>query len=79
VSKGNEPVNDGDRCVVGRAPQVNAMLLNEFLKAHHKSEEQEAAIANQQKQIEALASGLQKVNAQLELNKPAPQTVMNNE
>jgi hypothetical protein len=55
------------------------MLLNEFVKAHHKSEEQEAAIANQQKQIEALASGLQKVNAQLELNKPAPQTVMNNE
>jgi hypothetical protein len=62
-----------------RYEAVNAMLLNEFLKAHRKIEEQEAAIANQQKQIEALASGLQKVSAQLELNKPPPQTVMNNE
>jgi trimeric autotransporter adhesin len=62
-----------------RYDQVNAMLLNEFLKAHHKIEEQEAAIARQQKQIEALTAGLQKVNAQLELNKPPPQTVMNNE
>jgi hypothetical protein len=34
-------------------------------------------IASQQKQIEALTSGLQKVNAQLELNKLAPQTVKN--
>jgi hypothetical protein len=31
-----------------------------------------------QKQIEALTAGLQKVSAQLELNKPAPQTVLNN-
>jgi hypothetical protein len=62
-----------------QSAQVNAMLLNEFLKAHHKIEEQEAAIARQQKQIEALTAGLQKVNAHLELNKPAPQTVMNNE
>jgi trimeric autotransporter adhesin len=39
---------------------------------------QEATIAKQQKQIEALTAGLQKVSAQLELNKPAPQTVLNN-
>jgi Chaperone of endosialidase len=56
---------------------VNAMLLNEFLKEHRKNEEQEATIARQQKQIEALAEGLQKVSAQLEVNKPAPQTVLN--
>lgn len=41
------------------------MLLNKFLKAHRKMEEQEAAIARQQKQIDALTAGLQKVSAQL--------------
>ena len=63
-----------------RYNQVNAMLLNEFLKAHRKVQEQEATIitangllmqskratiAKQQKQIEALTAGLQKVSAQL--------------
>ena len=56
---------------------VNAMLLNEFLKEHRKNEEQEAMIARQQKQIDALAAGLQKVSAQLEASKPAPQVVNN--
>jgi len=41
------------------------MLLNEFLKEHRKVEEQGATIARQQKQIEALTAGLQKVTAQL--------------
>jgi hypothetical protein len=40
---------------------------------------QEAAIALQQKQIEALTASLQRVSAQLELNKPAPQTVKNDD
>jgi uncharacterized coiled-coil protein SlyX len=39
---------------------------------------QEANAARQQKQIDALTAGLQKVNAQLELTKTAPQTVLNN-
>jgi hypothetical protein len=38
----------------------------------------DSELARQQKQIKALAAGLQKVSAQLELNKPAPQTVLNN-
>jgi hypothetical protein len=62
-----------------RYDQVNAMLLNEFLKEHRKNEQQEATIARLQKQIEALAAGLQKVSAQLEVNKPGPQTVLNNQ
>jgi predicted ribosome quality control (RQC) complex YloA/Tae2 family protein len=37
----------------------------------------QAAAARQQKQIEALTSGLQRVSARLELNKSAPQTVLN--
>jgi Chaperone of endosialidase len=56
-----------------RYDQVNAMLLNEFLKEHRKNEEQEAAIARQQKQIDVLTAGLQKVSAELELSKRAPQ------
>jgi hypothetical protein len=62
-----------------RYEAVNAMLLNEFLKEHRTVQEQEATIARQQKQIEALAVGLQKVNAQLDLNKSVPQTVLNSQ
>jgi len=54
------------------------MLLNEFLKAHRRIEEQEATIARLQKQIDAVTAGLQKVSAQLEVSKPAPQTALNN-
>jgi Chaperone of endosialidase len=54
-----------------RYEAVNAMLLNEFLKEHRKVEQLE-------KQIEALTAGLQKVSAQIELSKPAQQTVLNN-
>jgi len=62
-----------------RYDAVNAMLLNEFLKEYRKNEEQGATIARQQKQIEALAAGLQKVNAKLEVSRPAAQTVLNNQ
>jgi len=53
-----------------RYEAVNAMLLNEFLKARRQ-------IDAQQKQINALTEGLQKVSAQLEASKPAPQVVNN--
>src|SRR6266852_952002 len=69
-----------------RYEAVNAMLLNEFLKEHRTVQElkstaakQEATIAHQQKQIEALSAGLQKVSAQIEVSKPAPQMVGNNQ
>ena len=65
---------------------VNAMLLNEFLKAHKKLEAQDATIAElkstvakQQKGMEALTAQVQKVSAQIEVNKPAPQLTANNE
>jgi len=72
-----------------RYEQINAMLLNEFLKEHQKVEKLEATVAEQQKnfqsklveqekRIEALASGLQKVSAQSEATKPAPQVAVNN-
>ncbi len=69
-----------------RYEAVNAMLLNEFLKEHRTVQElkstaakQEATIAHQQKQIEALSAGLQKVSAQIEVTKRAAQTVLNNQ
>jgi hypothetical protein len=39
----------------------------------------EMAIAKQQKQIESLSVGLQKVSAQIALTKSTPQTVVNNQ
>ena len=67
-----------------RYDQVNAMLLNEFLKEHKafveeqgKVQEQGMTIALLEKQIAALTAGLQKVSAQLEASKPAPQVVDN--
>jgi hypothetical protein len=62
-----------------RYDAVNAMLLNEFLKEHRKVEEQGATIARQQKQIEVLTAGLQKVSDQLEANQPTPQGVAINQ
>jgi hypothetical protein len=64
-----------------RSDAVNAMLLNEFLKEHCKVEQLtkdfESQLVEQQKQIEVLTAGLQKVSDQLELGKPAPQIVVN--
>ncbi|MGE5212986.1 MAG: tail fiber domain-containing protein [Nitrospirota bacterium] len=67
-----------------RYDAVNAMLLNEFLKEHRafveeqrQVQEQSATIVHLERQIEALAAGLQKVSAQLETTKPAPQVVNN--
>ncbi len=66
-----------------RYEAVNAMLLNEFLKEHRKVEQLtkdfESKLAEQEKQIEVLTEGLQKVSAQLEANKTAPQIVLNNQ
>ena len=69
-----------------RDDAVNAMLLNEFLKEHRTVQElksvvakQETAAAQQQKQIAALTAGLQKVSAQVEVSKPLPQMVVNNQ
>jgi uncharacterized coiled-coil protein SlyX len=89
-----------------RYEQINAMLLNEFLKEHHKVEQQgrqireanckvqeqqvtinelKSTVAQQQEEMKVFAatlkdqaSQIQKVSAQLEAGRPAPQTVLNN-
>ena len=84
--------DDGEIYTV-RYEAVNAMLLNEFLKEHRKVERQEATIAElksmvaqQQKGMEVLtatvkeqAAQIQKVSAQLEVNRSAPQIVDNHQ
>jgi hypothetical protein len=55
-----------------RYEAVNAMLLNEFIKARRQ-------IDAQQKQIEALTAGLQKVSDQPEMSDATPQMVSNNQ
>jgi hypothetical protein len=69
-----------------RYDMVNAMLLNEFLKEHQKVQELEVTVAQQKKDMEVFAANLkeqasqiQKVSAQVELNKTAPRTVLNNQ
>ena len=76
-----------------RYEAVNAMLLNEFLKEHRKFEEQsrkveqqEATIAQLKKDMEVFVASLkeqaaqiQKVSAQLDVSKTAPQVVLNNQ
>jgi len=65
-----------------RYEQINAMLLNEFLKAHRKVQEQEATIEQLKKDFQATvaqlatrldeqASQIQKVNAQLAASSPS--------
>jgi hypothetical protein len=88
---------EGKPCSV-RYDQVNAMLLNEFLKEHKKVEQQQATIgqlksnaARQEAtigelkkdigvltaQLKEQAAQIQKVSAQVEMSKPAPNVVRN--
>ncbi len=70
-----------------RYDQVNAMLLNEFLKEHRKNEEQQKQINVLTAQLNEQAAQIQKVSAQIEASKfatgrirgggPAPQVVNN--
>jgi len=73
-----------------RYDQVNAMLLNEFLKEHREVQELQATGAQQQKsfqpkleaqekQIAVLTSGLRKIDAQFELRKPEQQLAFKNQ
>ena len=62
-----------------RYEQVNAMLLNEFLKEHRQVQDLKGIVTLQQKQIEALTAGLQKVSARVEKSTRAPQTIASNQ
>jgi hypothetical protein len=68
-----------------RYDQVNAMLLNEFLKEHKKVQDLEVTVAQQKKGMEMLsarlkeqAAQIQKVSAQVEMSKPATKVTLSN-
>jgi septal ring factor EnvC (AmiA/AmiB activator) len=74
-----------------RYEAVNAMLLNEFVKEHHKVEEQSSQIARQDRKLQKLdatvvqlhsalkeqAAQIRKVSDQLSATQPAPRLVTN--
>jgi hypothetical protein len=62
-----------------RYEAVNSMLLNEFLKAHQKIEDQQKHIDALEAELNEQKVLIQKVSAQLELQKPPAQTVANNQ
>jgi bifunctional pyridoxal-dependent enzyme with beta-cystathionase and maltose regulon repressor activities len=55
-----------------RYEAVNAMLLNEFIKEHHKVEQLEAAVAT-------LTAVVEKVSAHVQASKSATQIVLNSQ
>jgi endosialidase-like protein len=67
-----------------RYETIPILLLNEFLKEHKKVEDQQASISQLKSEMQTMvaqlkeqAAQIQKVSAQLEINKPAPQVVAN--
>ena len=78
VAAGDKELCDKDGNVnTVRYEQINAMLLNEFLKEHKKVEEQQVTISDLKKdlgvltaQLKEQAADIQKVSAQLEMRRP---------
>jgi hypothetical protein len=62
-----------------RYDQVNAMLLNEFLKEHRRVHELEQGMAGLTAQLKEQAAQIQKVSAQIEMTKPTTKVVLNNQ
>jgi hypothetical protein len=59
-----------------RYEQINAMLLNEFLKEHRKMEDQQKQINALTVQLKEQAAQIQKVSAQVKMSRPAQQVAM---
>jgi acetyl-CoA acetyltransferase len=62
-----------------RYEQINAMLLNEFLKEHRTVQELKNEVAALTATVKEQAAQIQKVSAQLEASKPAPQVIVNDQ
>jgi len=61
-----------------RYDQVNAMLLNEFLKEHRKVQRLEAALEGVSERLKEQETKMEKVCSQIDSNKPASQVVVSN-
>lgn len=62
-----------------RYDQINAMLLNEFLKEHRSVEELKKEVAMLTATVKEQAAQIQKVSEQFEVSKPASQVVNNHQ
>jgi len=62
-----------------RYEAVNAMMLNEFLKEHRTVQEQQKEIDALRAELKEQRALIQKVSDKVELNRPAQQTVLNNQ
>jgi hypothetical protein len=62
-----------------RYEAVNAMLLNEFLKEHRTVQDLKKEVAALTATVKEQASQIQKVGAQVQVNKAALQTVATNQ
>ena len=61
-----------------RYDQVNAMLLNEFLKEHEKVRRLEATLEAVNARLQEQAAQIQKVTAQVDARNPLPHLALNN-
>jgi hypothetical protein len=61
-----------------RYEEVNAMLLNEFLKEHRTVQDQQNEIDALKAQLKEQRTLIQKISDKMELTKPAPQLVADN-
>ena len=62
-----------------RYDAVNAMLLNEFIKEHRTVQEQQKEIDALKAELKEQRAFIQKVGDKVEMNKPSPQMVLNNQ
>ena len=60
-----------------RHDQVNAMLLNEFLKAHRRLKGQDKRIEQLTARLDKQAVQIEKVSAQLRVSRPSAKMVVN--
>ena len=75
----HRPLRSGDRDAIKRVSQRTPQGAGAGSDITQVKQEFQSKLAEQQKQIKALTAGLQKVNAQLEVSKPAPQMVLSNQ
>jgi hypothetical protein len=61
-----------------RYDQVNAMLLNEFLKEHRKVQELEKGMTGLTAQLKEQTAQIQKVSALIQMNTPAIKMALDN-
>ena len=78
IPKAAENFKEGEIYSV-RYDAVNAMLLNEFQREHRTVQDLKNEVAALTATVKEQAAQIQRVTAQLELNKPASQTVLNDQ